>query len=297
MNDADAFLSLPVRHLDVGDAAIAYREIGEGPPVLLVHGWPLWGFTWRRVVSQLASAHRCVVVDLLGAGESRWTERTDFGMKAQARAIATLLRALGIERAAVIAHDTGATIVRHLALIAPERVGRLLLIGTEIPNHRPPLVELFVRFFAVPGSAALLGVALRSKTFVRSPLGFGGCVDDLRLLEGDFHRHVIEPLSRDARVREGQIAYARGIDWELVDSLAEGHGRIEQPTLLLWGERDPFFPVARAREMVPQLANCHGFETLPGKLFLQEERADEVATRARRFLDEGASTRSHRART
>lgn len=289
MNDTNDFLSLPVHHLDVGDGAIAYREVGQGPPLLLVHGWPLWGITWRALLPELSKHHRCIVVDLLGAGQSVWSDKTNFGMKAQARALARLLTKLGVERAGVIAHDTGATIARRLALSAPERVGALMLMGTEIPNHRPPLVELFIRLFGLPGTSSVFGLALRSDRFVRSTLGFGGCFEDRSLIGGDFSEHIVAPLARDRRAREGQIAYARGIDWELVDSLAEDHGRIHQPTLLVWGERDPFFPVERAKEMVGQLANCAGFETLPGRLFIHEERPREIARRALRFF---AETRS-----
>ena len=283
-DDAQSFLALPVHHVQVDGGALAYRELGEGPPLLLVHGWPLWGFTWRHMLPVLAAQHRCVVVDLLGAGESRWDRETDVGLAAQARALARLLTKLEIEGAAVVAHDTGATIARQLALIAPARVGALVLIDTEIPNHRPPLVQAFQLLAALPGAARLFGRGLRSPALVRSSLGFGGCFDDRDLVQGDFGEHIVSRLANDRRALEGQMAYARAIDWDLIDSLAEGHRRIHQKTLLLWGERDPFFPIDRAREMVEQFPNCEGLEAFPGRLFIQEERALRVAQRTLRFL-------------
>ena len=76
--------------VDVGTSTIAYWKVGGGPSLLLVHGYPVSGRTWRHVVAQLASDFTCYVVDLPGAGETRWTDRTDFSFAGQARTLLAL---------------------------------------------------------------------------------------------------------------------------------------------------------------------------------------------------------------
>lgn len=277
-SDAQTFLSARVRYQDVGTAEIAYRTFGAGDPILLVHGWPLSGFTYRKLIPHLARQYTCHVVDLPGAGDTRWRSNTDFSFTGQARNLLRFVDAIGLEPFHVIAHDTGATIARALALLAPPRVRKMTLIGTEIPGHRPPWIPLFQRSVALPGSSAIFGMLLRSRWFTRSPMGFGNVFADKRLLDGEFAEHFIAPLRESAHAREGQFRYLAGIDWALVDRLAEDHRRIKSPVLLVWGEHDTIFPVERARAMVEQLGDCRGFRVVPNaKLFVHEEQPRIVA--------------------
>ncbi|HLL54827.1 MAG TPA: alpha/beta hydrolase [Myxococcaceae bacterium] len=283
--EAAAFLSAPVSFQPVRNAEIAYRKFGSGKPLLLVHGWPLSGFTWRKLIPLLAQRFTCYAVDLPGAGETRWTAKTDFNFKGQAENLAAFVEGLGLSSCAVLAHDTGATISRQLALIAPERVERLVALGTEIPNHRPPWIPLYQKLTALPGAHLSFQLLMRSRAFLRSGMGFGGCFEDPRLLEGEFHEQFIQPLIDSGQRMQGQIRYLRGIDWALVDSLAERHAQIRCPVLLLWGEQDPVFPVERARQLVPQLPTCKGFELIPhARLFAHEEQPEPVARRTLEFL-------------
>ncbi len=283
---AETFLSAEVRYQPVGAADFAYRKFGAGgPPILLVHGWPLWGFTWRNLVPHLAAHRECWVVDLAGAGSTRWREGNDFTLGGQAENLKRFAEAVGLRSYDVVSHDTGATIARQLALIAPGTIGKLVLIGTEIPHHRPPLVPLMQKLMLLPGANRVLRRLLTWKPYVRSRLGFGECFADPSLLDGEFEAQFIRPLIDDERRLEGQMRYARGIDWDLVDSLAEGHRRIKGPVLLVWGEKDSFFPVERAREMVPQFADCRGLRVIPGaKLLVHEEKAEAVAGAVLDFL-------------
>jgi haloalkane dehalogenase len=282
---AETFRAAATRYQDVGTAEIAYRTFGSGEPILFLHGWPLSGFTWRKVVPQLAAHFTCVVVDLPGAGATRWRPENDFSFSGQARNLLRFVEKLGLERSHIIGHDTGATIGRALALLALERVRTMTLIGTEIPNHRPPWIPLFQRTVALPGSAAVFRLLLRSRAFTRSPLGFGNVFADKRRLDGEFSDEFIAPLLTSRHALEGQLHYLGGIDWALVDRLATDHRRIGAPVLLIWGEQDTIFPVERARAMASQFADCRGFHVVPdAKLLVHEEQPAIVARHILEFL-------------
>lgn len=278
-------MASPVRFQDVGSAEIAYRTVGSGPPVLLLHGWPLSGLTYRKLVPELAQRFSCHAIDLPGAGETRWGDGHDFSFSGQAQAVERFVEALGLRGVHVIAHDTGATIARALALNAGARIGRMVLIGTEIPGHRPPWIPLFQRLAALPAARAAFQLLLASGPFIRSGMGFGNCFADRGLIAGEFTDLFVRPLVESPRRMEGQIRYLRGIDWALVDRLAEDHRRIANPVLLLWGEHDVIFPPPRARVIAEQLADCRGFVLVPNaRLLAHEEQPQVVADHVTRFL-------------
>jgi pimeloyl-ACP methyl ester carboxylesterase len=270
--------------VDVGDAAIAYHAIGSGPPLLLLHGWPLHGGTFRRILPALAAHHTCYVIDFPGAGSSRWTDRTAFGMGAQAEGVKAFASRMGLRSYSIVSHDTGGTIGRQLAIIDADRVNKLVAIGTEIPHHRPPWIRLFQFLSYLPGADAGFRANMGSDRFLRSSRGFGGCFSNLDLIGGEFHHLFVQPLLESAERRGGQRGRLRGIDWALLDRLAEGHAAIRAPVLLLWGANDPVFPAEQARKMVPQFNDAR-FVTIPdAKLFVHEERPDEVARECLSFL-------------
>lgn len=285
-SDAEHALAGPPRFHSVGTADIAYHEVGAGPPVLLLHGWPLSSFTYRKLVPYLAPRFTCYAVDLPGAGDTRWRSDNDFSFRGQAQNLRRFVEGLGLNGFHVVAHDTGATIARALALVAGEHIGKMVLIGTEIPGHRPPWIPLFQRLASLPGARPIFQLLLSSDAFVRSSMGFGNCFVDRRLLSGEFTEHFVRPLVESSTRMDGQIRYLRGIDWAFVDQLAEDHKRIANPVMLIWGEADTIFPAQRARVMVSQLADCRGFHVVPGaKLLVHEEQPALVAEHIRGFFD------------
>jgi pimeloyl-ACP methyl ester carboxylesterase len=279
-----SFAEADAREVDTGTARLPCRAFGSGPAVLLVHGFPLSGFTWRKLLPALSRRYKCYVPDLPGMGDSRWTDVTDFSFPGQGRTLKALVDRLGLERYAVLAQDTGGTFARYLALADPGRVEKLALINTEMPHHRPPWIPFYQRLMRVPGAPAGLGLLLRSRAFLRSPMGFGGCFADAGLIDGDFREHVVEPLVRSARRRDGMRRYLVGATWDAVDALEREHSHLGMPVRLIWGADDPTFPVELARRMLAQLPDAHLVEIPGARLLVHEERPDEVVRALMEFL-------------
>ena len=250
---------------DVEGATLAYRKIGDGPPLILLHGWPFSGLTFRKLVPYLSKRFTCYVPDIPGAGDSRWYNDADFRFTAQAGRVRTFIDRVGIDSYSLLAYDTGGTLARMLALADRARVRKVVLLNTEIPGHRPPWIPLYGSLLAAPFTAHAFGVLLRSRTFVRSSLGFGGCFADSTLLNDDFAACVIGPLVHSARRREGMRRYLRGFEWSLVDAFAKQHRAITAPVLMIWGEDDPTFPI--------------------DALLVHEEQPEAVSSEALSFLD------------
>ena len=255
----------------------AWYEVGSGPPVLLIHGWPMNASTWRHLAPLLAPHHRVVMIDLLGLGESRFDASTDFRVEAHAARLKAFVEANIDGPFTCIASDTGATIARYLAASAPS-LRRLVLLNTEMPGHRPPWIRWYQALFAVPGGGLSLWMMTRMPWLLKTPLGFGGCFVDLSLLGGEFHQLFIEPMQSDARRREGVMRYLRGIDWHTVDLLLPLHRALTCDVEMIWGADDPTFPIGLAREMTTQFARPAPLTEISGaKLMVHEEKPQAVA--------------------
>src|SRR5687768_8844553 len=150
MNAENLFYSAKVELREIEDATIAVRRFGNGPHIVFIHGYPVNGYTWRKLLPALSKDFTCIVLDLPGLGASQWTEHTDFTFTAQTKRIALLLDLLNINRCSLIAQDTGATLARMLILKKPEKVKSLILFNTEIPGHRPPFIPLYQKLAKLP---------------------------------------------------------------------------------------------------------------------------------------------------
>ena len=98
---------------------LATRDEGDGPAVLLVHGFPWTSHVWRGLIPALTARHRVIAPDLLGLGESDTPDDAPMGLEAQAGYVGELLDALGVDRVAVVGHGAGGGIAQLLAADRP----------------------------------------------------------------------------------------------------------------------------------------------------------------------------------
>src|SRR5689334_7570742 len=131
-NLADGFTdTFTSRYVDTGELRLHAVIGGDGPPLLLVHGWPESWYAWRLVMPALARDFQVIAVDQRGMGLSDKPE-SGYDTGTQARDLVALMDALGHERFAVVGHDTGFAISYAVAADHGHRVERVALL--EIPG-------------------------------------------------------------------------------------------------------------------------------------------------------------------
>ena len=271
--------------VDVGHARVCYRKAGEGPALVLLHGFPLSGLTWRKVVPELSKRFTCYALDLMGLGGSTSPDAADFSSQGQADVFQRALRAQGVSSYALVGNDTGGWIARELALLESDRVTHLALTNTEIPGHRPPWIPLYQRLAGLPGSAFVLRRLLASRRVLRSAMGFGGCFEDLDLIDGEFAELFISPLLSSPDRLSSMALFLVQMKFERLDRFRELHGTLSMPVAFLWGAADPTFPEAAARAMASQFPNVAHFWAIPrAKLLVHEEQPDTVVKLLIEFL-------------
>jgi len=273
---ADLFRREPDRFLDVGMGEVAYRTVGTGPDVLFVHGWPVSGATFRTLLPHLADRVTCHLIDLPGAGSSRFTADTPLSIDNHIHSVRRVIDLLGLDDVAVIGHDSGGMIARH-AVAGDARLRALGLIDTEQSTGLSWKFKSFIAGRRVPGFGAGLGWLAGRPRLRRNRLVLGDAFADSSLLDGEFDEFFLQPLHRSRPHRDAAMRLLRSFDYQHVRDLAGLHRRIDVPVQLVWGEHDKFFPVGWAKEMVGSFPDAR-LEVIGGAgLFAHEERPAEVA--------------------
>ncbi len=272
---ADLFRRAPDRFLDVGAGEVAYRRVGTGPDVLFAHGWPVGGATFRTLLPHLVDHVTCHVIDFPSAGSSRFDTDTPMSFQQHIHTLRRVVDLLDLDDVAVVGHDSGGLIARH-AMVGDPRLRAMGLIDTEPPDPGWRF-RSFVAARRLPGFGAGLGWVAGAPRVRRLRLVFGDAFADRSLLDGDFDEFFLRPLHEIPERRGAATKLLRSFDMRHLDDLPDVHRRIDVPVQLVWGDRDPFFPVKRAEAMLDTFPDAR-LEIIEGAgLFSHEERPAEVA--------------------
>ncbi len=273
----ELFRAAPLRHLDVGAGEAAYRRVGSGPDVLFVHGWPVSGATWRLLLPHLVEHVTCHVIDFPSAGSSRFDADTPMSIEQHITTVRRVVDILDLDSVAVVGHDSGGLIARH-AMVGDPRLRAMGLINTEQtdPSWR---FRSFIASQHLPGLARGLGWVAGSRRVRRLRIVFGDAFADRSLLDGEFDEFFLRPLHDSRRHRDAATKLLRSFDMGHVTELPDIHRRIDVPVQLVWGDRDPFFPVDRARAMVSTFPDAR-IEVLAGIGLFSHEEAPAAVARA-----------------
>ncbi len=271
-NDASRFVRLPSGQL------VHFRDEGrpEDPPLLLIHGWQASLHTWDAWVERLGDEFRLLRLDLPGHGLTGPTPDGVYSPQILVDTVLALLDALGIDRCHIAGSSMGGLVAWELAATAAERVDRLILIDAAgYPHPGFEQVAAMARSFWVRPlrwcSPRWLVAAVLHRVFHRSD----EFVDDTMI---DRHHDLIRRRgNRQANLR----LLAADYDYR---STRQRIRSIQAPTLILWGQHDPWVSVQDALQFHADLPDSV-LRIYPhaGHLPMEEE-ADSSAADVRDFL-------------
>ncbi len=261
------FLKLEDDHLGM----TLLHQFGSGPAVVLIHGIPGSAATWRGVAERLAVDHLVLVPDLVGFGATDGTPSlAELRADAQAEALATALDRLSITAATVVGHDFGGPVALHLLAKRHDLVSALGLLATNA------FADTAIPFPLASVTWPVIGPVASRLLFSRT---------SMRML---VRRMVGMPRTQlDVRSYLGDMAQTRAIRLIFTDSLtnlAERYRPLEAvlsnasvPAAVIWGDNDPFFPLAHGERTAAVLDVELRVLSGAGHA-LPDERPDEVAT-------------------
>ncbi len=279
-----------------GGTTVHAVTLGEGPPLVLLHGYPQTHVMWSRVAPELARDHTLVVPDLRGYGDSGKPAdgegHAGHSFRAMAADVAALMRELGHERYAVVGHDRGARVTHRLALDHPDAVIRAAVLDVLPTAHVYANVDRRLAtayyhwfFYLQPEPVPESLIAGDPIGYVHSLLGgWGSGLDACTPAElAEYERCFGDPDTRHAMLED----YRAGASIDLVHDEADAVAgrRVTCPLLVLWGARSvvgtgPDDVLAVWRERAVDVVG----RALDAGHFLVDERPAETGTALRTFL-------------
>jgi pimeloyl-ACP methyl ester carboxylesterase len=228
------------RHLQTSGGEMAFVDVGDGPPVLLLHGFPTSSYLWRREMWLLAQRMRVVAPDLIGYGESEKGSGTDLSETAQTSYVQELLADLGVDGLAVVGHDIGGAVAQMLALAEDGPNVDTLVLVDSVAFDAWPIEGVRMLQAATPEQITVEFV----EAIVRLTFDLGVKHRD-RLTDADL-REYLRPWLGDP---ETLFRAARGITGEGLAGRDAELAKLDVSALILWGEEDPFVPVELAERL------------------------------------------------
>ena len=257
---------------------VACGSAGDGPPLVLAHGWPWSSFSWRRIIPGLAATHTVYWYDMPGYGRSSMDAEQATSLDVQGSVFRELIQCWGLRRPAVLAHDVGGATTLRAHLLGGVEFSAYLLMnvvamrpwGSEFFTHVGRHIEAF------EGLPPHIHAAL-VKAYIEGALINALPDDDLEGLCAPW-------LSEDGRASfYRQFAQA---DERYTAEIEHLYGSIRCPVAILWGRDDPWIPLARGYALyqsvgVGRFIEMSGLGHLP-----QLEAPPTVLDHVRALLDE-----------
>ncbi|MDQ3733596.1 MAG: alpha/beta fold hydrolase [Actinomycetota bacterium] len=269
--------------VEVHGLSVAYRAMGTGAPVLLLHGWPTSSYLWRDVMAPIAEHNTVIAPDLPGFGRSsKPLDGYEFEFFDQV--LDGFLDALGITEVALAAHDLGGPIALHWALHRQDRLSRLALLNTVAYPEFHPSAIAFVRGLVTPSRRAAMtspeGLEQLMRQGVANPAALGEEV--ISAVQAPFDS---EP-ARLALAAAGVGLRASGFK-----EIARLLPTLQAPVRIVYGAQDRLLPdiaetVARLRIDLPQ---AEVTELPDAGHFIQEDAPAQVGMHLARFFAASAS--------
>lgn len=274
------------RYLTVNNCLVHYVDEGVGLPVVMLHGVPVWSFSFRGLIDQLRSDVRCIAADMPGFGLSLASTDFPYTPAAQEDVLSVLLDQLELDRFILMGHDWGGPLALRLALRHPDRVVGLVIENTWAwPGHPG------ARWARLIGSRLAGRMIRSSNAFTRVVIRAGGprIRIDPRIERAYCGPHPTPAARRSQSELVHQNAQnARGLESYMAD-LETALPQLDQlPVLIVWGARCPVFR-APERERFERQFPRHRTHVLPGAGHFVHEDAPELVAAAIRLwaADEG----------
>lgn len=257
----------------VDGLTVAYRAQGEGPPVVLLHGWPTSSHLWREVMVPIAATNRVIAPDLPGYGRSDKPLDRRYDFPLFERVLDGLTDELGIDELGLGVHDLGGPIGLHWALENPGRVTRLAILNTLV--HLPDPVGGGAG--SEPSTLANLLATLSDPERYQELTGRQGLAAVMRSGLGDPTRltpelldAVVAPFESDDAQR-ALAAAGTQLDLTTVAETGERLGELTMPVRVVYGRLDAALPIVEEVERIQRQLPHAEVTALDGGHFLQED--------------------------
>jgi pimeloyl-ACP methyl ester carboxylesterase len=278
------------RFHQVQDVNVAYRDIGRGEPVVLLHG--LAGAnSWDVVAERLAMRRRVLIVETLGLGETTAPAAADYSIAAQAALARGLMSALNIESAHVVGNEVGGAIAQMFAVRWPQCCKSLTISDCDTRSAwLPPYLARIARMARLPGGVAAWAALARGR------MGLGRLTHDRRFLTGDRLARTVATVAGSAERRMRFTRFLRSLGECDAAALNQQIAETEMPAMVVWGGDNACWSASWAKALYDAMPGAKRLEIIPfAGVSCHEERPEVFAGLLEEFFAETSAPASRTA--
>ena len=260
---------------------------GEGPPILLLHGWPQTAQMWRKIAPPLTQQYTVICPDLRGYGDSD-KPRDGYDKKTMARDMHELMLGLGHRTYGIVGHDRGGRVAHRQALDYPDAVTQLCVLDI-VPTHtvltqtNQHLAAAYWHwfFFQVPDLPEVM-ISAAPEPFLRHV--FRALTFRVGAIEEPMVQEYLRAFTLPGTIRAGLEDYRTAATRDFEDDDHDIDQRIHCPVLALWGEFGKMHTLFDVLTTWQEKANCVVGYPLACGHFIPEEAPEELLAELRAFF-------------
>ncbi len=234
---------------EVEGLRLAHVDVGEGPPVVMIHGSPTWSFIWRKVIPPVRDAgYRCIAPDNAGYGRSdKPVDPGWYSVERHVELTATLIEDLDLRDATLVVHDWGGPIGLTLALAHPDRVARVVILDTAVDPREAWMSDSWVRIreFVTATSDLPVGEVARAT-----------CASDPGDEVAAAYQAPFPSGEATAALSGMMLAVPPPDDGDAIaaaDAFYDALRQDPRPMLILWAESDLFLTLASGQRFASRI--------------------------------------------
>lgn len=286
---------LPELTIERDGVSLHTRSVGQGPPLLLLHGHPQSMVMWHKVVEPLSASHTLVLMDLRGYGDSARPPADPLHHNHSKRQMAldaiAVMQAYGFNHFDVLAHDRGARVAHRLAIDHPSAVRRLMLLDIAptlamYENTNDAFARAYWHWFALIQPAPIPEVLIDSHPaqYVRGVMGgrYAGLAPFTPQALAEYERCVSIPGTGTSICEDYRASANIDLEHDRMDIQAAR--KMTQPVKVLWGEHGAVGKCFDVMSLWQERALRLSGEALPCGHYIAEELPQQLSDQALEFF-------------
>ncbi|HYC80919.1 MAG TPA: alpha/beta hydrolase [Solirubrobacterales bacterium] len=268
------------QEIELTAGRIRYREAGEGPALVFVHGYLVDGRLWDQVVDALADRFRCIAPDLpFGAHRIPMSPAADLSPTGMAAIVAELIERLELDDVTLVGNDSGGAVSQVLVTTRPAHVGRLVLTNCDTHENFPPgIFKALPPLAKLPGSTWLMLQPMRIKALSRfsfAPFS--------KAMPAEYVAAWSAGPFSSAGVRRDLGKVTVGMSKRYTLAAAEALRGSQLPILLAWAPGDRFFPMRYPERLASEAGNARIVEIEGSRTFVPLDQPARLAAEIAQF--------------
>jgi len=266
------------KYVQIDGVSLHYEQEGLGRPLILLHGIPTNFLLWRSTTPALTYGNTIYNLDLMGFGLSEKPASQTYSLDTYVGQLSKFIANFHLDNPILVGHEIGGVIATLYTLRNPGKVRKLIIMDAPLYSAAPPLVMRLLR-------TRLVGDLFTGDWFLKRILR-GGMVKPELMTDATVNDYL-KPYHDDPGARSALLKCERELNLRpVLENEVQAHlGKIQTPTLLVWGDGDPYVPLDFAKKLKDDIPNSELYVVLHSGHYVQEERGEDVRAALKEFID------------